>query len=131
MRHLGRALALLVALGAASPALAQTIELTPFHNSTNINQAIEVAKAAGLWILGTAEEASREVGEIPCDRSWLIVMGNEEQGLRRLVRERCDELCRISGSTGLTSLNVSVATGVVLGLMSRNRAGGGAASAVK
>ncbi|HVJ85549.1 MAG TPA: RNA methyltransferase [Caulifigura sp.] len=97
------------------------IELVPYH-STNLNQAIEVAKAAGLWTLGTAEEATQDISAIPRDRSWLIVMGNEEQGLRRLVREHCDELCRITGSTGLTSLNVSVATGVVLGLMNTGQA---------
>jgi 23S rRNA (guanosine2251-2'-O)-methyltransferase len=94
------------------------IELVPFH-SANLNQAIEVAKEAGLWTLGTAEEATQDVSEVPRDRSWLIVMGNEEQGLRRLVREHCDEVCRISGQGGLTSLNVSVATGVMLGLMTR------------
>jgi len=96
------------------------IELVPFHNSTNLNQVLEVAKTAGLWTLGTAEEATQDISAIPRDRSWLIVMGNEEQGLRRLVREHCDELCRLSGQGGLTSLNVSVAAGVVLGLMSRN-----------
>ena len=94
------------------------MELVPFH-SANLNQAINVAKEAGLWTLGTAEEATQDVTQIPRDRSWLIVMGNEEQGLRRLVREHCDEICRISGQGGLTSLNVSVATGVMLGLLSR------------
>ncbi len=96
------------------------IELVPYHQA-NINQALEAAKSAGLWTLGTAEEASQDISAIPRDRSWMIVMGNEEQGLRRLVREHCDELCRISGQTGLTSLNVSVATGVMLGLMTASR----------
>jgi len=94
------------------------LELVPFH-SANVNQAMKVAKESGLWTLGTAEEAPTDVSEIPRDRSWLIVVGNEEQGLRRLVRENCDEICRISGQGGLTSLNVSVATGVMLGLLSR------------
>jgi 23S rRNA (guanosine2251-2'-O)-methyltransferase len=94
------------------------VELVPFHNSTNLNQALEAAKEAGLWTLGTAEEAGQDISAIPRDRSWLVVMGNEEQGLRRLVREHCDELCRISGSGPLRSLNVSVATGVLLGLLS-------------
>ena len=93
------------------------VELVPFHQSTNINSALEAAKEAGLWSIGTAEEATKDVREIPRDRSWIVVVGNEEQGLRRLVREHCDELCRISGQGGLTSLNVSVATGVVLGLL--------------
>ncbi len=95
------------------------LELVPFH-STNLNQALQAAKASGLWTLGTAEEATQDISAIPRDRSWIIVIGNEEQGLRRLVREHCDELCRISGRTGLTSLNVSVATGVILGLMNAN-----------
>jgi 23S rRNA (guanosine2251-2'-O)-methyltransferase len=93
------------------------VELVPFPHSTNNNQALEVAKEAGLWIIGTAEEAQQDIRQFSMDRSWILVMGNEEQGLRRLVREHCDELCRISGAGGLSSLNVSVATGVALALL--------------
>lgn len=95
------------------------VELVPFHQSTNLNQALEVAKEAGLWSIGTAEEATQEITQFRLDRSWMIVMGSEEQGLRRLVRERCDELCRLTGAGALSSLNVSVATGVALALLNR------------
>jgi len=96
------------------------LEHVPFHQSTNLNQALEVAKKTGLWTIGTAEEAAQDIREFSLDRSWLIVMGSEEQGLRRLVREHCDEVCRITGSGPLQSLNVSVATGVVLSILGRN-----------
>lgn len=97
------------------------IEHVPFHQSTNLNQAIAIAKEAGLWVLGTAEEAEQDVREYSLDRSWLVVLGSEEQGLRRLVREHCDEMCRLSPKGPIQSLNVSVATGVLLGALSRNR----------
>jgi 23S rRNA (guanosine2251-2'-O)-methyltransferase len=94
------------------------VEYVSHHQSTNLNRALEIAKESGLWILGTAEEAERDVREFARDRSWLVVMGGEDQGLRRLVREHCDELCRITWDGPIRSLNVSVATGVVLGMLS-------------
>jgi 23S rRNA (guanosine2251-2'-O)-methyltransferase len=96
------------------------IEHVPFHQSTNLNQAIAIAKEAGLWVLGTAEEAETDVSQYSLDRSWLVVLGSEEQGLRRLVREHCDEMCRLTPRGPIQSLNVSVATGVLLGALSRN-----------
>lgn len=95
------------------------LEHVPFHQSTNLNQALEIAKQAGLWTIGTAEEATQDIRSFSLDRSWLVVMGNEEQGLRRLVREHCDEICRIPGNGPISSLNVSVATGVVLSILAR------------
>ncbi|MBX3442258.1 MAG: RNA methyltransferase [Planctomyces sp.] len=97
------------------------VEHVPFHQSTNLNKALQTAKDAGLWTLGTAEEAAQDIREFSLDRSWLVVLGGEENGLRRLVRENCDELCRIDGPGAIRSLNVSVAAGVALGLLSSGR----------
>lgn len=93
------------------------VEHVAYHQSTNLNQAMGVAKEAGLWVLGTAEEAEHDVSHFELDRSWLVLMGSEEQGLRRLVREHCDEMCRLTARGDIQSLNVSVAAGVMLGLL--------------
>jgi 23S rRNA (guanosine2251-2'-O)-methyltransferase len=90
------------------------IEAVPYANPSNLARALEVAKKAGLWVLGTSEHATKDVREVDRDRSWVLVLGNEESGLRRLTAETCDELCRISSRGAVGSLNVSVAAGVLM-----------------
>ena len=90
------------------------IEVLPIAIVPNMVQVFEIAKAAGLWILGTSEHAPRSVSEVDRNRDWLLVLGNEEKGLRRLVSENCDELCRVPPLGAVTSLNVSVASGVLM-----------------
>lgn len=90
------------------------VEHIPFTLQTNLQRAFEVAKDAGLWILGTSEHAKEPFHKIQRDRKWLLVLGNEEKGMRRLTEERCDLLCGIQPVGGVTSLNVSVAAGVLI-----------------
>lgn len=90
------------------------VELVPFSQPPNLARALEVAKKAGLWILGSSEHAEKDVADIPRDRPWLLVLGSEEQGLRRLTLEQCDEVCRILPRTELQSLNVSAAAAVLM-----------------
>ncbi len=90
------------------------LECVPFSEQTNLARTLEAAKEAGLWVLGTSEHAEQDLGEVEADRDWLLVMGNEEKGLRRLTAERCDTLCRITPRGGVASLNVSVATAVAV-----------------
>lgn len=90
------------------------IEVLPIAIVPNMVQVFEIAKEAGLWILGTSEHAERSVAEVDRHRDWLLVLGNEEKGLRRLVTENCDELCRVPPLGEVTSLNVSVASGVLM-----------------
>ena len=112
------------------------METVPFALEPNLRRALDRAREAGLWILGSSERAATAIADVPPDRPWLLVVGNEERGLRRLTIEACDELCRIP-SPGLTdaqstdiaeagappavpsSLNVSVATGVMLAMLAR------------
>ena len=91
----------------------------PFAFAANLRQALDAAKEHGLWVLGTSEHAARSVWEVARDRHWMIVLGNEEAGLRRLTSETCDELCSIPTQGGIGSLNVSVAAGVLLGALLR------------
>ena len=91
------------------------VEAVPFAVEKNLRRSLELAKRAGVWVLGTSEHATRDVAEVPVDRPWLLVLGNEETGLRRLTRETCDEVCRITPrAEGVTSLNVSVAAGILI-----------------
>jgi 23S rRNA (guanosine2251-2'-O)-methyltransferase len=81
----------------------------------NLQRGFEVAREAGLWILGASEHAKEDVSKIERDRPWLLVLGNEEKGMRRLTEESCDVLCGIKPkSRGVTSLNVSVAAGILM-----------------
>ncbi len=85
----------------------------------NLAAAMKTAKDAGLWILGSSEHSERDVADVPRDRSWLLVIGNEEQGLRRLTLDRCDETCGIQPRGSVTSLNASVAAAVMISTLLR------------
>lgn len=91
------------------------VEYVPFSLQSNFQQAFRVAKDSGLWILGTSEHAHDDLSSISKDRPWLVVLGSEERGMRRLTEELCDVYCRISPQGGgVSSLNVSVAAGIVI-----------------
>ncbi len=95
------------------------LEHVPFTLQVNLQRAFEAAKEAGLWILGTSEHAHDGLSSIQRDRPWLVVLGNEEKGMRRLTEESCDLLCRVEAKgTGVTSLNVSVAAGILVSHLS-------------
>uniref|UniRef100_A0A7C2K137 RNA methyltransferase n=1 Tax=Schlesneria paludicola TaxID=360056 RepID=A0A7C2K137_9PLAN len=90
------------------------VESVPFVQTPNLASALKAAKSAGVWVLGSSERAAKDVSQIPHDRPWLLVIGNEEQGLRRLSQELCDEMCRITPQGDVGSLNASVAAGVLM-----------------
>jgi 23S rRNA (guanosine2251-2'-O)-methyltransferase len=90
------------------------LESVPFTSQVNLQRAFEVAKEAGLWILGTSEHATDDLKSIQSDRPWLLVLGNEEKGMRRLTEEGCDVLCAVKPLGKVTSLNVSVAAGICI-----------------
>lgn len=94
------------------------IEHVPFSIQPNLARSIEVAKETGLWALGTSEHAETDLSAVPRDRAWLLVVGNEERGLRRLTTENCDMLCRIAPQGAVGSLNVSVAAGIFVAALS-------------
>ncbi len=90
----------------------------PFALETNLSRTLETAKSAGLWVLGTSEHAETDLAEVDRDRHWLLVVGNEEKGLRRRTLENCDAVCRLTPRGRVTSLNVSVATGILIASLS-------------
>lgn len=105
--------------GTAYDVAAGGLEAVPFSQPVNLRQALQIAKEKGVWVLGSSEHADKPIESIPHDRPWLLLVGNEEQGLRRLTLEECDEVCRISAHGSVGSLNVSVASGVLLHALTR------------
>jgi 23S rRNA (guanosine2251-2'-O)-methyltransferase len=95
------------------------IEYVPFSLVTNLSRTLDQAQAAGLWVLGTSEHADQDLQSVKADRPWLLILGNEETGIRRLTRDKCDTLCRISPKGSVTSLNVSAASAICISHLSQ------------
>jgi 23S rRNA (guanosine2251-2'-O)-methyltransferase len=87
----------------------------------NIARAVEELKDSGVWTVGLAAEAPDSYDAIDLTLPTALVLGAEGAGLRRLVRERCDRLASIPMRGHVGSLNVSVAAGVVLFEVVRQR----------
>ncbi|MCC5014361.1 MULTISPECIES: 23S rRNA (guanosine(2251)-2'-O)-methyltransferase RlmB [Legionella] len=96
-------------------------ESVPVVRVTNLVRAMETIKQAGVWIYGAAGEASESLYATDCKSSMAVVMGAEGTGMRRLTREHCDGLFSLPMLGAVSSLNVSVATGVCLYEVVRQR----------
>ena len=91
---------------------------------TNLARTLRVLKEKGIWLLGTSDRAEQSLYDAGLTGSMALVMGGEEKGMRRLTSELCDFLVNIPMLGSVSSLNVSVATGVCLFEMVRQRAKG-------
>ncbi len=89
-------------------------EVIPLIRVTNLSRTLQWLQQQGVWILGAAGEAEQHHFQADLKGPLAIVMGSEGKGLRRLTREYCDGLMRIPMAGTVSSLNVSVATGVCL-----------------
>lgn len=90
-------------------------ETVPFIRVTNLARTMRAMQEQGVWIVGTAGEATHDIYQAKLSGGPLaIVMGAEGDGMRRLTRETCDDLIKIPMSGSVSSLNVSVASGVCL-----------------
>jgi 23S rRNA (guanosine2251-2'-O)-methyltransferase len=87
----------------------------------NIARTIEWFKARGVWTVGLAAEGRATPEDVDLTLPLAVVVGGEGAGLRRLVRESCDWLVRLPMSGHVESLNASVAVGVMLYEVSRQR----------
>jgi 23S rRNA (guanosine2251-2'-O)-methyltransferase len=109
--------------GATAKASAGAVSHVKVADVVNVARALEELKERGVWTVGLAGDASKRYDEIDLTLPTAIVVGAEGAGLRRLVRERCDWLVSIPMHGHVDSLNVSVATGIVLFEGVRQRAG--------
>lgn len=96
-------------------------ETIPFFQITNLARTLKQLKDEAIWIVGTAGEAEQYLYDIELPSKLAIVMGAEEKGMRRLTRENCDQLIKLPMAGQVESLNVSVATGVCLYEVVRQR----------
>jgi 23S rRNA (guanosine2251-2'-O)-methyltransferase len=89
-------------------------EVVPFARVTNIARTLDALKQRGVWIFGAAGEAEKSIYNNDLSGPMALVMGAEGGGLRRLTREHCDFLIKLPMAGSVSSLNVSVATGICL-----------------
>jgi 23S rRNA (guanosine2251-2'-O)-methyltransferase len=89
-------------------------ETVPFIQVTNLARTLKRLQELGVWIVGTEGEAGKDLYEADLKGPLAIVMGAEGTGMRRLTREGCDFTVRLPMRGVVESLNVSVATGIVL-----------------
>ncbi len=87
-------------------------EHIPVFAVTNLARCLDRLKEQGVWVVGTAGEAQQGLYETDLTGPVAIVLGAEGSGMRRLTRERCDFLVSIPMAGSVSSLNVSVASGV-------------------
>lgn len=95
-------------------AAAGALEHLPVVRVGNVSQTLQALKGKGFWIYGLDERATQLYSETDYARPTVIVLGGEGLGLHQLVKKHCDVLVRIPISGAISSLNVSVAAGIVL-----------------
>lgn len=98
-------------------------EVVPFVRVTNISRTLQALQARGVWLYGADGEAEKSLYDSDLTTSLALVMGAEGKGMRRLTREQCDFLIRLPMAGSVSSLNVSVATGICLFEAVRQRSG--------
>ena len=89
-------------------------ESIPLIHVTNLARTMRSLQDKGIWIYGTAGEAEQNIYDCKLAGGIALAMGAEGKGLRRLTREHCDELIKLPMAGAVSSLNVSVATGICL-----------------
>jgi 23S rRNA (guanosine2251-2'-O)-methyltransferase len=97
-------------------------ENTPVVTVTNLARTLSLLKDAGLWVVGADADGSHAAREVDLTGPRVLVLGAEGTGLRQLTRQRCDWLARLPSLGAVESLNVSVATGMLLYEALRQRA---------
>jgi len=93
----------------------------PIVKVANIAHTIDTLKDRGIWVAGAAEGASCLYTDADFSVPLCLVLGSEEKGLRRLVKQKCDYLVHLPMLGKIDSLNVSVAAGVLLYEVIRQR----------
>lgn len=102
-----------VAVGAA--------ETVPLIQVTNLARTMKQLQQMGIWIVGTAGETDTNLYDVELKGPMALVMGAEGKGMRRLTRENCDQIIKLPMAGSVSSLNVSVATGICLFEIVRQR----------
>lgn len=107
--------------GTARKVACGAAEVVPFIQVTNLARTLKQLQEKGVWVVGTAGEAEQLIYDCKLAGPMALVMGAEGKGMRRLTRETCDELVKLPMAGSVSSLNVSVATGICLYEIVRQR----------
>ena len=107
---------------AVHKASAGASEHIPIARVANIAQTIDLLKKAGLWVVGSAGDASCSYVDADFSVPLCLVLGSEGMGIRRLAKQKCDYLVHLPMLGQIDSLNVSVAAGILLYEVLRQRA---------
>lgn len=100
--------------GTLAKAASGAFEHVPYVQVTNLARTLDLLKDRGFWVLGLAAEAESSIAEWSPGPASALVLGAEGSGLRRLSRERCDQLLRLPTREPIGQLNVSNAAAVAL-----------------
>lgn len=109
--------------GSMAKAAAGALESVPFVRVTNLARTLRTLKDAGYWCVGLDGSASQTLAETNMSGKTAIVMGAEGSGLRQLTAETCDYLAKIPISGQMESLNLAIATSIVLYERNRTKSG--------
>ena len=93
----------------------------PVTRVVNLARSLDVLNKEGFWLIGAAEESPDSIYEFDWNRDLVLVLGSEDRGLSRTVRSRCHQIVSIPSYGDLGSLNISVAGGIILSEIIRQR----------
>lgn len=100
-------------------------ENLPIIEVTNLARTLRQIRDAGVWVVGTSDRAEQTIYQLDLDRPLALAMGAEGMGIRENTRKQCDAIVRLPMQGVVESLNVSVATGICLYEVLRQRLGPG------
>jgi 23S rRNA (guanosine2251-2'-O)-methyltransferase len=93
----------------------------PVTRVVNLVRALKMLKKKGFWIVGTEVGGTKTIYEFDWERDLVLVLGNEQKGLSPSVKKSCHQLVNIPSAQDMESLNVSVAGGVILSEIIRQK----------
>ena len=93
----------------------------PMSRIVNIGRALDTLDQSGFWIIGTDENAQESIYDFDWNRDIALILGSEGRGLSQTARKRCHQMVKIPSFSSLSTLNVSVAGGVILSEITRQR----------
>ena len=97
------------------------IEHIPVVKVTNLSRTLEEMKGRGIWVVGTDASGQQDYRSLDGNMPLALVIGSEGKGMGRLVKEKCDFLIRLPMAGKVTSLNASVAAGLLMYEVYRKR----------
>ena len=90
------------------------LETVPLIKVKNLVQSIKMLKKSGYWCLGLDERGDKKIGEMDLSGKFVLIIGSEGQGMRRLTRENCDFLVQLPSVGSFSTLNAAQAATVSL-----------------